>query len=67
MILVNGIPGDVIAVTDRGLSYGDGVFRTLTVREGRPQHWPRHFAMLRSDCAALGIACPEEVVLRADL
>jgi len=67
MILVNGIPGDVIAVTDRGLSYGDGVFRTLTVREGRPQHWPRHFAMLRSDCAALGIASPEEAVLRAEL
>jgi 4-amino-4-deoxychorismate lyase len=67
MILINGIPGDVIAVTDRGLSYGDGVFRTLTVREGRLQHWPRHFAMLRSDCVALGIDCPDEAVLRAEL
>ncbi len=67
MILINGIPGDVIAVTDRGLSYGDGVFRTLAVREGRPQHWLRHFARLRSDCAALNIACPEEAVLRTEL
>ena len=67
MILINGVPGDVIAVTDRGLSYGDGVFRTLTVREGRPQHWPRHFARLRSDCASLGIACPDASVLRAEL
>jgi len=67
MILINGVPGDVISVTDRGLSYGDGVFRTFIVREGRPQHWPRHFARLRNDCAALGIACPEEAVLRGEL
>lgn len=67
MILVNGAPGDVIAVTDRGLAYGDGVFRTFAVRGGRPQHWQRHYAKLHSDCAALGIACPDEAVLHADL
>jgi len=67
MILVNGAPGGVIAVTDRGLTYGDGVFRTLAVRGGRPQHWQRHYARLRSDCTALGIRCPDEAVLRAEL
>lgn len=67
MILVNGVPKDIIAVTDRGLAYGDGVFRTLVVHGGKPQHWPRHYARLHSDCAALGIACPDEAVLHADL
>ena len=67
MILVNGVPSDVIAVTDRGLAYGDGVFRTLAVRGGKPQHWPRHYVRMRSDCAALGMTCPDEAVLQADL
>ena len=67
MILVNGAPGEVIAVTDRGLTYGDGVFRTFAVRGGRPQHWQRHYARLRSDCTALGISCPDETVLRAEV
>src|SRR5574340_259088 len=67
MILVNGVPGDAIAATDRGLAYGDGVFRTFVVRGGRPLHWQRHYSRLHGDCAALGISCPDEAVLRAEL
>ncbi|HSN40283.1 MAG TPA: aminodeoxychorismate lyase [Burkholderiales bacterium] len=67
MILVNGVPGDAIAATDRGLAYGDGVFRTCVMRGGRPLHWRRHYARLHGDCAALGISCPDETVLRAEL
>lgn len=67
MILVNGVPGDAIAVSDRGLAYGDGVFRTLAVRGGQPRQWRRHFDRLSRDCAALGIVCPDEPTLRADL
>lgn len=65
MILVNGIAEDHIAATDRGLHYGDGVFRTMRLRGGRILHWPLHLEKLRSDCAALGIACCNgEVILR---
>jgi len=67
MILVNGVPGDTIAVTDRGLAYGDGVFRTLAVRGGQPRQWRRHYDRLGRDCAALGIVCPDETTLRSDL
>ena len=67
MILVNGIPGDTIAVTDRGLAYGDGVFRTLAVHGGQPRQWRRHYDRLSRDCAALGIVCPDETALRSDL
>lgn len=60
MALVNGLPGEQIRVFDRGLMYGDGVFRTLLIRAGRPLYWPSHYEKLHSDCAALGIACPKE-------
>lgn len=63
MNLVNGILSEHIGVFDRGLSYGDGVFRTLLVREGRLFCWQRHYAKLLSDCAALGISCPPESLL----
>ena len=65
MMLVNGAPAEFLSVTDRGLAYGDGVFRTLRTVDGRPLHWPRHYAKLHSDCAALGIPCPSaSIVLR---
>lgn len=64
-MLVNGEPADTIAVADRGLSYGDGVFRTLRVQQGSPFCWARHFGKLRHDCHALQIPCPgEDVVLQ---
>jgi len=63
LILVNGVLSKQITVTDRGLAYGDGVFRTLAVRSGRPLCWRLHYAKLRSDCERLGIPAPEESVL----
>lgn len=62
-VLVNGLPGEHIRVFDRGLMYGDGVFRTLLVRKGRPSCWRLHYDKLCADCAALGIVCPPEGVL----
>lgn len=63
MNLVNGAVSDCISPVDRGLAYGDGVFRTLVLRSGRPRWWSRHFRKLERDCAALGIACPGEPIL----
>jgi 4-amino-4-deoxychorismate lyase len=67
MILVNGIVSDSISPLDRGLMYGDGVFRTLPVRDGAPICWPQHFVKLGADCAALKIACPSWDVLDGEL
>ena len=67
MMLVDGVPAEAIPVTDRGLAYGDGVFRTLRAVDGRPLHWPLHYAKLHSDCAALGIPCPPASVLLSEL
>jgi 4-amino-4-deoxychorismate lyase len=62
-LLINGVPGDSIAALDRGLAYGDGVFRTLAVSEGKPEFWQKHMAKLAADCAALGIAAPDAAIL----
>ena len=67
MILVNGVPSEHIQATDRGLMYGDGVFRTLQIRAGRPFCWQRQFAKLQADCQALKIECPGFATLRQEL
>jgi 4-amino-4-deoxychorismate lyase len=67
MILVDGMPAGAVRATDRGLAYGDGVFRTLPLAEGRSRHWRRHHAKLAADCAALGLACPPESLLLDEL
>jgi 4-amino-4-deoxychorismate lyase len=64
--LVNGEPGDVIPVTDRGLLYGDGVFETIAIRAGRLQHWPRHLHRLHAGCARLGIQPFASALLAAE-
>ena len=66
-MLVNGASCNLISIRDRGLLYGDGVFRTLLVAGGQPQHWPLHYKKLQQDCAALGIACPDFACLSAEL
>lgn len=66
MILINGQESQSLSVYDRGLAYGDGVFRTLAVRGGKLQCWPRHYAKLRDDCERLGLQVPVEERLRND-
>ena len=66
-MLVNGIPGNTISIRDRGLLYGDGVFRTLRAEQGKALHWPLHYLKLQHDCAKLGINCPDEALLCAEL
>ena len=67
MILINGVAADSVAAIDRGLAYGDGVFRTLRVSQGKPRCWSRHYRKLGQDCAALAIACPPEDLLAKEL
>lgn len=66
-MLVNGVSGNLISIRDRGLLYGDGVFRTLRVSHGRPMHWPLHYQKLLNDCTALDIPCPDFDSLSAEL
>lgn len=67
MTLVNGQAAESVSVMDRGLAYGDGVFRTLRTQAGEPLWWRDHYAKLAADSAALGLTCPDEAELRAEV
>ncbi len=67
MVLVNGVFTDSIKANDRGLMYGDGVFRTLRIKHGVPLNWTLHYHKLASDCAALELSCPPISVLEKEL
>ncbi len=51
---------------DRGLAYGDGVFRTLQ-HNGYPYCWGLHYHRLEADCNTLGIVCPSADALLDDI
>lgn len=57
---------DGVALADRGLHYGDGVFRTVRVVSGDPRCWPFHLERLARDCRQLDLPCPAEADLNAD-
>ncbi|AOY00172.1 aminodeoxychorismate lyase [Jeongeupia sp. USM3] len=65
--LVDGAPAGALALADRSIQFGDGVFRTLYVRNGGIPFWRRHMARLAHDAAALGIAAPSFETWLAEL
>lgn len=67
MILVNGLPSETVAANDRGLMYGDGVFRTLAIKLGHPQYLRRHLAKLSADCEAIKLPVIDQQPLMRDI
>lgn len=65
--LVNGHETEFVDVRDRGFQYGDGVFTTLPVVQGRPAWLERHLARLEQDSHRLHIAYPGHEVLRGEV
>lgn len=62
-ILVDGVPTATVHALDRGLAYGDGLFRTVRIEGGRPLFWARHMAHLGEGCRRLGIPAADPVTL----
>ena len=58
---------DSVAVDDRGLQYGDGLFESIAIRSGQTRLWPLHLERLQIGCARLGLAVPEPSALEHDL
>lgn len=67
MILVDGVARDEVSASDRGLAYGDGVFRTLLSRRGMPVQWQRQYAKLARDASALGLHAPAGELLESEV
>ena len=66
-MLVNRQRSEAISAFDRGLAYGDGVFRTISIKQGNPICWKRHFSKLKHDCDALRITCPPSDLLLTEV
>jgi 4-amino-4-deoxychorismate lyase len=52
---------------DRASAYGDGLFETIAIRDNKPRLWSLHEARLRTGCSRLGLPCPPEEILLAEL
>ncbi len=48
----------MVPVTDRGLLYGDGLFETLRVFQGKPFRMAQHLERLSRGAEYIGIKCP---------
>lgn len=67
MILVNGELQSSIDVTDRGLQYGDGLFETLAVFNGKPVFLNPHLSRLKVGCHVLAIPYPDADLLTDEI
>lgn len=67
IILVDGEVSACLPVDDRGLMYGDGVFRTLRVADSAPRWWSEQITKLTEDCARIGLPAPSLATWNADL
>lgn len=57
-MLVNGESRELIAVSDRGFQYGDGLFETIAVTNGQAVFLDRHLERLQAACQRLFIPFP---------
>ncbi|GGO87067.1 aminodeoxychorismate lyase [Marinobacterium nitratireducens] len=68
LTLVDGEVGDSLPLGDRGLAYGDGLFETIQLLDGRALLLDAHLKRLRRGCERLAIP-PQPLLtsLRADI
>lgn len=67
MILINGQTDDRIAIQDRGLQYGDGLFETIAYRNNNFEFLDDHLDRLTHGCERLNISTAFIDELKADL
>lgn len=58
-ILVDGVVTDVVSASDRGLTYGDGLFETIRFVDGHAPLWTRHMQRLADGCVRLRLPPPD--------
>ena len=65
--LVNGQLTDSLAVSDRGLQYGDGVWETILISFSCPILLDKHLERLKWGCRALNLQGLDEALLREEI
>lgn len=59
-VWINGSEGACINPADRGLAYGDGLFETLRIEQGRAIFLEQHLSRLFNSCLCFGIVLDQE-------
>ena len=67
LTLVNGQESAELAIRDRGLQYGDGLFETIAIHDGRAALWARHLERLAAGCRRLDMAMPDPDLLATEV
>lgn len=67
VVLVNGRETDRIEAADRGLQYGDGLFETMAVRDGRARFFDWHLERLAEGARRLALALPDSALLGTEI
>lgn len=66
-MLINGVVTDAVSALDRGLAYGDGIYRTLELINGLPRLWAWQWQRLTADAEQLSLPAPDQDLLLAEL
>ena len=61
--LINGHPEERVGVANRALQYGDGLFETIPVQDGRLVLWSEHLERLAEGALRLGLAPIDRALL----
>ncbi len=64
MTLIDGQPATLVDVADRGLAYGDGLFETMRIEQGRILRLELHLARLSHGCERLQLQLSMPVLRR---
>ncbi len=65
-MLINGVESDSLNPLDRGLHYGDGLFETIAVKNGKLQLWDQHMQRLADGCERFGLPEVDTALLHAE-
>lgn len=64
---INGVDGTQNDVSDRGCQYGDGLFETIAVKQGKAEFLDEHLQRLVEGARRLAISCPSSQQWQADI
>ena len=66
-VIINGVESDQLSSLDRGLSYGDGIFETIAVKQGVLQYWDDHLQRLQLGCEVLKLHGLDTSLLKKEI
>ncbi len=65
--LINGQAITSLAIDDRAIHYGDGLFETIALKHGVMSFWPLHYQRLVLGCTRLKFPLPSEGILLQEI